>query len=358
MGDKNDDEIRKLYNDPITGLKDIALFARENKIPLSRVRQVLSGNDPYTQNVPNPPKSYPMRRIIVSEIDEQWEIDLQDFPLYVDSNKGYRYILCVIDDFSKFGWARGLKTKTARETKEAFEDILNSTERRPQKILSDLGTEFEGDFRRYLEQKGIEVFHINSDLGAPIVERWNRTLKMRFSRLFDVQFSYNWIDSLQKVVQGYNNTYHSSIKMTPSQASLKVNEPTVYENLYSDEYKPVNDKIDLKEGDYVRIFNKGDRFTKEHHTRWSIAHYKIKRIVYTNPITYELIDLGNPPMIIGKKYYREELFKTNKPEKFNVGRILSSRTRRGKKESLVQWLGYPDDPRFNTWEPTEEVKKV
>ena len=79
-------------------------------------------------------KKFPRQKIMVNYIDELWSIDLADF-----SNKKYefKYVLFVIDGWSKYLWISFLKNKTADEILNGILDIFKQTTRRPEKIMSD-----------------------------------------------------------------------------------------------------------------------------------------------------------------------------------------------------------------------------
>ena len=72
-----------------------------------------------------PKKNYPTNKTNVYHIDDIWSLDVLDLKDYGPENiKGYRYVLVVIDNFSKFGWTIPLKNKNAQTIKDSFENIL------------------------------------------------------------------------------------------------------------------------------------------------------------------------------------------------------------------------------------------
>jgi len=75
------------------------------------VKQWLSGQQTYTLFRDRLKNKYPTSKYEVTEIDEQWSIDLADMQLIAKQNKGFCYLLCVIDVFSKYAWVKPLKTK-------------------------------------------------------------------------------------------------------------------------------------------------------------------------------------------------------------------------------------------------------
>src|SRR5271167_666836 len=81
-------------------------------------------------------KRFPRRRIMVPHLDHTFAADLVIMPL----EREYKYILTVIDIFSKFSWAIPLKSKTGIEITEAFQKIFKESRRKPKKLFTDKGT--------------------------------------------------------------------------------------------------------------------------------------------------------------------------------------------------------------------------
>ena len=90
-----------------------------------------------------PKKNYETNKTLLKSIDDTWSADLLQMDDYgVENNKGYRYILTVIDNFSKLGWTVPLKNKFAKTVTEAFSNIINNSKRKPKLLETDDGKEF------------------------------------------------------------------------------------------------------------------------------------------------------------------------------------------------------------------------
>ena len=74
--------------------------------------------------------------------DNIWVADLADMQLISKFNKGFKFLLCVIDIYSKYGWVVPLKDKKGVSIVNAFQSILRKSNRKPNKILVDKGGEF------------------------------------------------------------------------------------------------------------------------------------------------------------------------------------------------------------------------
>ena len=106
-------------------------------------------------------------------------------------------------------------------------------------------------FQKFLRDKDIEFFTTNSGLKASVVKRFDRTFKNMMYKYFTYKTTLCYIDVLPQLVKSYNNTYHRSIKMKPSQVT-KVNKAQVWHTLYGDEiHRRIRYKFQV--GDRVRI---------------------------------------------------------------------------------------------------------
>lgn len=81
------------------------------------------------------------RRVVVQGIDYQWEADLADVQNLAEYNENVKFLLVIVDVFSRFLWVRPLKDRKAKSVIEAFKDLLQGP-RRPKAIRTDKGAEF------------------------------------------------------------------------------------------------------------------------------------------------------------------------------------------------------------------------
>ena len=140
-------------------------------------------NEIYTKP---PNRNYPTNKTIVKSIDDIWYSDLLDMNDYgPKNNKGFRYILVVIDNFSKFGWTIPLKNKYAQSITDAFSQIVNSSKRKPNLLETDDGSEYVNKiFNEYLNNNNIKRYSGNTSFGAAFAERFNKTIKIFYRNLF------------------------------------------------------------------------------------------------------------------------------------------------------------------------------
>ena len=153
----------------------------------------------------------------MSGIDDQWDGDLMDVSsLAKYNNKNYRFILLLIDIFSRYTWTVPLKSKHAIKMIKAFK-LVFSKSRKPRSLRSDQGGECVAkSVRDFMRAQDINAFVTVSETKANYAER---AIKMTKSKLFKYMYAnqtYRYIDVLESIVDSYNKSYHSSIKMAPN----------------------------------------------------------------------------------------------------------------------------------------------
>ena len=225
-----------------------------------------------------PKKNYITNKTDVYYIDDILSLDILDLKDYgSENNRGYRYVLVIIDNFSKYGWTVPLKNKNAQTIKNSFENFVINSKRSPNLIESDRGKEYYNNiFQDFLNKNDIKLYSRNSSYGAVFAERFNRTIRDLLKQPVFEKGDANWIDILPTITKQYNNKVHSSNKLTPIQASLKKNEGYVYINLL-DKRKKIKPKFQIN--DLVRVADLKRTFSKGDTTNWSYKIYKITEII-------------------------------------------------------------------------------
>lgn len=286
-------------------------------------------------------KKFRRRKVIVKNLHDLIQIDLIEMRPYATTNRGYHYILIVINVFSKFVWAEPVKRKTAKYVTDAMKKILSSMKSLPKNLQSDLGKEFYNkEFQALMKSQGINHYSTFSSLKASVVERVNRTLKSMMWKQFSLQGSYKWLNILPKIIEKYNNTKHTTLGLKPNEVSRK-NEKQLLNNIYS-HLKIVDSKsVKFKIGDYVRISKYREAFSKGYTPNWSNEIFRIRKVNFTNPTTYLLEDQNNQE--VQGAFYNEELQKTRYPDNFLVEKVI----KRKNDKIFVKWLGF--DNRHNSW---------
>ena len=289
-------------------------------------------------------KTFKRRRTKVLGIGDLIQADLVEMQPYAKENKGYKYMLTMIDCFSKKAWAVPVKDKTAKSVTAAVKSVL------PKKVKNfqtDQGKEFfNKEFKQFTDERGINHYHSYSHLKSSIIERFNKTLKNWMYREFSAQGNYKWLDILPKLIKKYNNKVHRSIGMKPNQVNA-TNSSVVYEKLMKPLEKTKRPKY--KVGDKVRISKYKHIFEKGYKPSWTAEVFTIYKVKDTTPITYILKDERDE--IIKGGFYEQELLTTKYPDVYLVEKVI----RRKGDKLLVKWLGY--DKSHNSWIDSKDVFK-
>ena len=181
-----EEKLRRLYKDPADagslGIIDWLLrCAKQLKVQgVNRqlVEQFLNGEQAYTLHKPAKRRSV-RNRTYVAGINAQWQVNLADMQAITRQNMGARYLLTVIDVFSKYAWVALVKSNNAAAVTEAFRQILSAAAlRHPNRLQTDKGKEFvNASFAALIKRHNIQNFASESDQKAAVVERFNRTIK-------------------------------------------------------------------------------------------------------------------------------------------------------------------------------------
>ena len=138
----------------------------------------------------------------MNSIDKIWAADLIDTQAFSKDINGIKYLLTVIDIFSKYVWIVPLKQKTGQEVANAFSRFL--TERRPSKTWVDRVREFcNKDV-----QKLVELYSTENEEISCVIERFNRTIKETKCKYFSANNTRNYVDVLDLLVDKFNITIH------------------------------------------------------------------------------------------------------------------------------------------------------
>ena len=131
-------------------------------------------------------------------------------------NKGIKYLLCAIDLFSKYAWVIPIKDKKWTSIVNAFKKILSDSNRKPNKIWVDQGTEFYNKpLKDFLKINNIEMYSTCIEKKSVVAERFIRTLRNKIFKHMTAIEQNIYFDVLHDIVNKYNNTVHRTIKMKP-----------------------------------------------------------------------------------------------------------------------------------------------
>ena len=244
-------------------------------------------------------------RIIPLYKDETWSADLIEKSSLSKYYNNYKFILTVIDIFTKYAWAVPLKNKSGLSITNGFKIVLSEhpqggcESRKPEKLWVDRGSEFYNKtFKSLLKEYETKLYSTYSDLKAVFIGRFNRTLLHIINKPMFTNGDGNWVNILNDAVVTYNNNIHSTINMTPVDAS---NNPDKVKYTFS--FKNIKPK--LKVVDYGRNADKRNIFSKVYTSNWNRELLKDNEVLKTQPPTYKIEAINGE--IIEGKYYKQEL---------------------------------------------------
>ena len=196
-----------------------------------------------------------------------WGVDLADMQSLSKYSKGIKYLLCAIDLISKYAWVVPLKDKRGIIIENTFQKILNSSNRKPNKMWVDQGGEFHNKLlKRSLKINNVEMYSAYNEEKSVVGERFVRTLKNHMTAVS----KHVYFDVLDNIVNKCNNTVHRTIKMKPI-------------DITSDSYAEYNEDSNEKDpkfkvGDHVRISKYKNIFAKGYTQNWSEEVFVVSKI--------------------------------------------------------------------------------
>ena len=350
MGKAIDEILNKVYYDldssaAYAGVDKIFKEAKKlnSKIKLKDVQNYLEKQRTYTLHKPIR-KRFPRLKTIPDGWQTDWQCDLCILDNIRKHNDDFPYLLVCIDVLTRKIWVAPSKSKKSQDMINAFEIIFNKSKYKPDKLYSDAGLEFEAEkVREYFSKNGIfKITARTPDIHAGVVERANRTIKTRLYKYFSEKNTLRWINIIDKIINGINNSVNRTLGMSPNQVTRE-NAHELYERLYK---KPKTfKKSKFKLGDIVRITKFKGAFEKGYLPNFTDELFEISQANKSHPPTYRIKDLeGN---IIQGIFYEPELVKTTKDTTYRIAEIIKTRIRKGSKEHFVRWVGFSN--KYNSW---------
>ena len=300
-------------------------------------------------------------RVLVSAIDEEFQADLMDIRNVSRQNGGYRYLLNVIDVLSKFAFSIPVKRKSGPDVAAALRQVFEK--RVPSKLHSDRGLEFQNEHVAALVKEfGVfQTFTKDKLIKASVVERFNRTLRMKIARLATHTGTSKFINELPSIIDAYNNSKHRSIKMKPVDVNIE-NQDVAFKNLYNNKtYLEMltgaqSTKPKFQVGDFVRLKIEKQLFVRGYAKNWTDQVFRINRIISTGQVhTYYIRDSMNNEL--SRKFYLQELQKISPPT--NIVKEITGKRRRTVDgvlitEYRVAWQNSTDQ----TWIPESDLFNI
>ena len=339
-----EEQLKKLYSDPAKGLTNLKTFwerVKENKIKAtySQVKEFYQ-KEP-TNQIYKEVKPKIRSSIMAFKVGEFIQADLMEIRKFKFKNSNFKYLLNVVDVYSRYAWSFPIKSKQSKEValhlELVYEDIKKHEETSPQTLTTDSGKEFINKSVNKLNEKyNIKHYTIVSKGAAyptrtAIVERFNRTLWGLIARYTETVDTFKFIDVLQDLIKNYNTNKHTGIQATPFDVYNKKQFP-------NQEIK-VAAKFNI--GDLVRIKEKKKKLgAKSYEIRFS---RKIYKVVDNANASHKLYSIETN-RTLQKKYQYDDLQlipkdttnidNNNKEIEYNEIEKFETMKRKNKKEKL------------------------
>jgi hypothetical protein len=348
-------------------------------ISYNRIKKWAMSQDLMTVNK-HPPHRGRMRRPVVTGLmNSVWDTDLLvlNQQRFKNANDENGYLLICVDILSRRAYVAAIKTKTGKDVQAGFQSILDNNAVKPLSIRCDNGREYNNiHVKKFMEKKNINLYFSFSSSKANYAEVFIRTFKRSLFAYFQHNHSYRYIEDLQKLVASYNNSFHSSLKMTPAQVNTENQQdvwfrkyfpPGAYKSAFKVASKMLRsrnvsklkqtDAFKYSVGDTVRISHLRGKFTRDYDQTYSSEVYRIikRRILQGIPIYY--LQDYNEELLKGG-FYEFELQKIsfNPNQIFNIEKVIKTRVRKGVKESFVKFENWPS--KYNMWLKTSTIKDL
>lgn len=354
--------LEKLYTDPsspaaYSGVKNLLREARRQNpnVQQSDVENYLQGQSTYTLFKPRRVR-YRRLQTVPSGYMTDMQADLADFQQLAAHNRGYRYLLVAIDVLSRRIFAAPVKSKRTEHMKTAFEEVFSQTPHLPWTLYTDKGNEFEAkEMKKYFKDKDIEkIVSQSDDVKASMAERAIQALKARLYRFFSNRNDLCWVDVVAKVLDAVNRTPNRAIAGLRPVDVNEYNWKQLWDRLYAHNFGySASGKNNYSAGTKVRIDKYKGRFDRGFHPNFTDEIFTVKQVMPTRPRSYRIED-RNKDEILGR-FYEPNLAKTKDYAEVTqrIAKVHRERTRNGRKQYLVSWVGH--DANIRTWISEDQI---
>ena len=353
-----ENDLKQNYTKPghpiaYSGIQQIYSYYK-GKLPIKTIQHFLSGNESYTLHREFHKQK---RNTSFSHFKRyQFQMDLVEIQEHAKHNDNVRYLLNVIDTFTRYAFVRPLKDKKATTVLEQFKSILLEAKKNPYMIVMDKGTEFNNAiFRAFCAENNIKLVTPKANIHAAFIERFNRTLQIIIYKYMTEKETNRFIDMLQPLVASYNKRKHRMINMSPFEAENKP-ESQININLLQakreEKIKKVQPKYTV--GTYVRIAKQKGKFSRSYQEQTAQEIFKIYKIDGSKKIPLYYIETHNGDEQILGGFYSFELTPVT-TDIFRVEKVLRRRTYRGIRQLFVKWKGF--DAKYNSWINENDVEE-
>ena len=299
LSNAEENKLEKAYNTGPAAFGSAVRLQKHSGISKSKVEKFLEGKNAHTKYQQKRSR-FPRLKVVAYRINEIWSIDVAYVDKLAKYNKDVKYLLVAVDVLSRYLRVQPMKNKYAKTAVEAFKNMLKS-KKVPEKVWTDKGTEFHGEFAAFCTKKGIHAYTTESETKSCFAERNIRSLKALIHKYLEEKWTWIYLPKLQDFVKTINTRVNRTINLAPYQVT-KAHEPYLIElATNARRYRTPKYKV----GDFVRIRKEKLVFNKGYTQNFSDEIFRIKSLETTNPPTYSIVDANEE--VISGKFYESEL---------------------------------------------------
>ena len=359
--------VEENYSNPncpfaFSGIKKIQKYI-QNTLTKEEISEILLKKESYTlmKQSFDKKKNKVYTPIIAYKYLDNLQGDLIDISTLSQENNQIKFLFCIIDVFTRYAWVFPIENKKS----DTILKVLQYFFRLNNVNISNISFDFGGEFRnskiqKFLKDKNVKVWYSVSPNKCSIVEIFQKYLQRKIYSFLVEKETHRYIDVLTDIVYGYNNSYHSFLKMTPVDATLKENLyhiQKIHFSLFKRFAKKKKPKYSI--GTIVRVSLDKKSFFKRrsYNIQNSYQKYEIYKIITKNSIEpkYFLKHISSQEKIDNGYFYENELIPV-KNEIFRGNVIKKRKNRKGQNEYLFKFRGYPD--RFNQWMRSQDIEEI
>lgn len=300
---------------------------------------------------------------------EKFQMDTVLFtaPVLVEANGGVKYLLTIIDIFTKKAFCYATKKNDCNTALACLKDLFSKLDQLPQHIACDRGSEFKcKKMLDFMKEHQVNLYTTQTERKAAIVERFQLSLQQLLYKLMAEHNTYEWTKYLDTALDIYHARHHRSLGMSPNEAELPGKEGDKNRQMIRKRYYQKYRKADqhmakkkpkFKVGDTVRIAVARSKFQRGYYENFTEEYFTVAKVRTEHPNPrYQLKDLTGEE--VNDLFFENELVKFTPPadHRFKIEKVLETKGKGRNEQSLIRWYGWPS--KFDSWIPTRDLKSI
>lgn len=357
--EKSLQHLKQNYKNPSSpiaylGVRKLYYYYNE-VIPMARIKDFLSKSESFTLMSPERRSRIFDRTFVMGPYD-LYQLDLIDVSELAEYNENIKFLICVIDCFTKISHVATLENKQCGSVVTAINEIIHRFGYVPRVAAMDKGGEFNcAKTKKYFKDRNVKTIFSQGTYKCGIVERYQLSLQRLIYTHLTEHETLVYLPQLQELVRLYNSSYHRAIGMAPFQALSPAKNKILRRNIARHRLKDKVYKIKprFKIGDIVRLSLQKNKFHRGYNYQNTMARYIVRKICvrHIQPCYY-LKSQKNEDL--EDRFYAHELKLTNIPTYRST--VIKTKKVKGKTQHLLHFKGYSSD--YDEWVAPDQLDAV